>query len=312
MVASAGRDVSRTPGRGGVTAPATDPSPTVRRHLTRSELAGLLDQHGLRPSRALGQHFLADPNTARRIVRLADVGSGDRVVEVGAGLGSLTLALAATGAAVTAVEMDRHLVPVLRTIVEPAGVRVAQGDALSLDWDRLLGQEPGWVLVANLPYNVATPVVVRFLEEVPAVSRMLVMVQTEVAERLAAVPGSRVYGAVSVKVAYWGLASVMGRVSPTVFLPQPGVGSSLVAIRRRPVPAIAPGVVGYHRLMQVVAAGFGTRRKMLRRSLAGVVSDEAFVAAGVSPSARAEELDVQAWGRLAAGPQPAARPPATR
>jgi 16S rRNA (adenine1518-N6/adenine1519-N6)-dimethyltransferase len=252
----------------------------------------------------------------RRIARLAAVGPGDRVVEIGAGLGSLTLALLETGASVTAVEIDRHLVPVLRSVVEPAGAVVVEGDALRLDWSAVLGGEGGeggeggggrgggWVLVANLPYNVATPLVADLLDGVPAIERMLVMVQKEVGERLAAAAGSEAYGAVSVKVAYWATARVVGKVPPTVFVPQPKVDSALVSIVRRPDgPAVAPSEVPASRLFEVVRAGFAHRRKMLRGALAGVVAPEAFEAAGVAPTARAEELDVLAWGRLASFPE---------
>jgi 16S rRNA (adenine1518-N6/adenine1519-N6)-dimethyltransferase len=215
-------------------------------------------------------NFVVDPNTVRRIARLAGVGPGDRVVEIGAGLGSLTLALVETGASVTAVEVDRHLVGPLRAVVEPRGATVVEGDALRLDWGALLGDD-AWALVANLPYNVATPLVADLLDGVPAIRTMLVMVQREVGERLAAGAGDEAYGAVSVKVAYWATARVAGRVPPTVFVPQPNVDSSLVAIERRAAPAVDPAVVGPDRLFRVVRAGFGQRRKMLRRSLAGVV-----------------------------------------
>jgi len=268
--------------------------------LRRSEVTGLLAAHGLRPSRALGQNFVADPNTVRRIARLAEVGPADRVIEIGAGLGSLTLALAETGASVTSVEIDRRLVPVLRGVVEPVGVRVVEGDALRLDWSEVLGDEPGWVLVANLPYNVATPLVAELLDAVPAIERMLVMVQREVGERLAAAPGSRVYGAVSVKVAYWAMAQVVGRVPASVFVPQPNVESVLVRLVRRPVPTVDPSVVTAEKLFELVRTGFSQRRKMLRRSLAGVAGASAFACAGVPSTARAEDLDVVAWGRLAA------------
>jgi 16S rRNA (adenine1518-N6/adenine1519-N6)-dimethyltransferase len=264
--------------------------------LTRREVADLLVAHGLAPRRALGQNFVVDPNTVRRIARLARVGPADRVIEIGAGLGSLTLALRETGAAVTAVEVDRGIVPVLRSVVEPVGVTVVEGDALDLDWAALLGEGP-WVLVANLPYNVATPLVVRLLEEVPAIARLLVMVQAEVADRLAAVPGSPAYGAVSVVVGWWAAAKVIGDVPPTVFLPRPKVASSLVTLVRRPPP---PLDVDYARFKEVVRAGFGHRRKMLRGSLAGVVDPAAFDAVGVPASARAEELGLDRWGRLAA------------
>lgn len=268
---------------------------------SRSQIVELLQRHGLRPSRALGQNFVADGNTVRRIARLAGVGPGDRVVEVGAGLGSLTLALAETGAAVTAVEIDRYLLPVLREVTsEVQGVDVVEGDAMTLDWDALLG-EGEWAMVANLPYNVATPLVADLLDGVPAINRMLVMVQREVGERLAAGPGDDAYGGVSVKVAYWATASVVGRVPPTVFVPQPTVDSALVSIVRRPDgPAVDPAVAPAARLFELVRAGFGQRRKMLRRSLAGIVPAEAFDAAGIRPEARAEELGVEEWGRLAA------------
>ncbi len=227
------------------------------------------------------------------------MGPGDAVLEIGAGLGSLTLALAETGAQVTAVEIDRYLLPALRSTVEPVGVTVVEGDALRLDWAPLLGGAPSWVLVANLPYNVATPLVADLLDFVPAIRRMLVMVQKEVGERLAAGAGDEAYGAVSVKVAYWATAKVVGKVPPTVFVPQPKVDSALVAIERRAVPAVDPDLVSSARLFEVVRAGFAHRRKMLRGALSGVVDPAAFDAAGVRPEARAEELDVEAWGRLA-------------
>src|SRR5207237_2661853 len=210
-----------------------------------------------------GQNFVVDANTVRRIARLARVGPGDRVIEVGAGLGSLTLALAETGAAVTAVETDRHLVPLLRSVVADAGVEVVEADAMRLDWPRLLGDGP-WVLVANLPYNVATPLVLDVLEGAPAIERMLVMVQREVAERLAAAPGDQARGAVSAKVSYWATARMVGRVPPSVFVPQPRVESALVELTRHPSP---PVDAARERPFALIDAGFGHRRKMLRRSL---------------------------------------------
>jgi len=258
-------------------------------------------RHGLRPSRALGQNFVADPNTVRRIARLAELGPGDRVVEVGAGLGSLTLALAETGAEVTAVETDRRLLPVLREVVAGTGVRVVEADARSLDWAELLGPGPGgWVLVANLPYNLAASLVVDVLEAAPAVGRMLVMVQREVGERLAASPGQAGYGALSVKVAYWATAQVVARVPGTVFVPEPKVSSVLVALDRHPRPEVDPLAAPYDQLFALVHAGFAQRRKMLRRSLAGLADEDDLRAAGVRPEARAEELGVHAWGTLAA------------
>jgi 16S rRNA (adenine1518-N6/adenine1519-N6)-dimethyltransferase len=154
--------------------------------------------------------------------------------------------------------------------------------------------------VANLPYNVSVPVIVRVLEEAPAVASMLVMVQREVGERLAAPPGTKVYGAVSVKVAYHATATVVGRVPPAVFLPRPRVESVLVRIVRRPSVAVDPAVVSPDRLFTVVRAGFAHRRKMLRGALNEVVDPAAFTAAAVDPKARAEQLSVEEWGRLVA------------
>lgn len=270
--------------------------------LTRRQVADLLDRHGVGPSRALGQNFVVDANTVRRVVRLAGVQAGDRVVEIGAGLGSLTLALAEAGAAVTAIELDRRLVPILRSVLaegpgDGAGsVSVIQGDAMRLDWNQVLTEPGPWKLVANLPYNVATPLVLHLLAGVPAIERMVVMVQQEVGERLAAEPGDSAYGIPSVKVAYWARAKVVGRVSPEVFLPRPKVTSALVEIIRRPSPAVT---ADRHVLFRLVDAGFGQRRKMLRRALSSLVSADQFEQAGVAPTARAEELTLDQWVSLA-------------
>ncbi|MFZ6005947.1 MAG: 16S rRNA (adenine(1518)-N(6)/adenine(1519)-N(6))-dimethyltransferase RsmA [Actinomycetota bacterium] len=265
-----------------------------------AEIRALLAEHGLSPSRALGQNFVADPNTVRRVARLARVGAGDRVIEIGAGLGSLTLALCETGAEVTALEVDRHLLPVLRSVAETAGARVVQGDAMSLDWERVLGRpdpDRPWVLVANLPYNIATPLVLDLLAEVPQIERMLVMVQLEVGERLAAGPGERAHGIPSVKAAWWADVRVVGKVPPTVFLPPPRVDSALVEVLRHPP---AGDEEERHAVFDLVETGFNQRRKMLRRSLVDKLSAQAFAAAEVRPEARAEELSLDDWRRLAA------------
>ncbi|MFN8041286.1 MAG: 16S rRNA (adenine(1518)-N(6)/adenine(1519)-N(6))-dimethyltransferase RsmA [Acidimicrobiales bacterium] len=264
--------------------------------LTPSQVRDLLDRHGLTPSRALGQNFVADPNTVRRIARLAGVGPGDPVVEIGAGLGSLTLALADTGAEVTAIEADRHLLPVLDEVLAGTDVRLVPGDARTLDWDDLLAGHPRWSLVANLPYNVATPLVLDLLDDVPAIDRLLVMVQREAGERLAAGAGDPAYGIPSVKVAYHATAELVGDVPATVFVPRPRVASVLVRLRRRPAPAVSadPDV-----LFGLVRTAFGQRRKMLRRSLAGTVTVDEFEAAGIDPADRPERLGVADWGRLA-------------
>jgi 16S rRNA (adenine1518-N6/adenine1519-N6)-dimethyltransferase len=278
----------------------------------RADIHELLLANDLRPSRALGQNFVADGNTVRRIVRLAGISEGDRVVEIGAGLGSLTLALAEAGAVVTAVEIDRRVLPVLRSQVAPLGVRVVGADALEVDWAELLADDgppdTRWSLVANLPYNVAVPLVMRVLEQAPSVTTLMVMVQREVGERLAAGVGDAAYGAVSVKVAYWATASVVGRVSSSVFIPRPRVESVLVRLDRRPCRVggdiDGPGSPVYQRLFAVVRAGFAHRRKMLRRSLEGQVRPEAFAELGIPATARAEELALPEWERLAAWVSP--------
>ena len=269
--------------------------------ISRGDASRQLDTAGLRAKRALGQNFVVDPNTVRRIARLANVNEGDRVLEIGAGLGSLTLALAELGAAVTAVEIDESLLPLLRENIaaspHAANVTVVQGDAMRLDWDALLGDHTDWALVANLPYNVATPLVADVLDDVPQVSRMLVMVQKEVGERFAARPREEAFGAVSVKVAFHATARVVGIVPPTVFLPRPNVDSALVEIVRHDRPIDAS--VDPDRLFALVRAGFAKRRKMLRGALAGIVTVEQLESAGIAPTSRAEELSVHDWIRLA-------------
>ena len=262
--------------------------------LSRGRIHELLGESGLAPRRDLGQNFVADANTVRRIASLAGVGPGDRVLEIGAGLGSLTLALADTGAAVTALEVDAGIVAVLRDIVaDRANVTVVEVDAMRADWESLLDAGERWTMVANLPYNVATPLVCDLLDGVPAIESMLIMVQREVAERLAAPPGSKQYGAVSVKVAYWAAARIVGHVPASVFVPRPNVESALVRIDRRQPPA-----VDREALFALVRTAFGQRRKMLRRSLAGAVNPAVFAAAGVSPEARPEQLAIDEWVRL--------------
>jgi 16S rRNA (adenine1518-N6/adenine1519-N6)-dimethyltransferase len=255
-----------------------------------------MERHGLDARRALGQNFVVDPNTVRRIARLAEVGPGDPVVEIGPGLGSLTLALVEAGALVTAVEMDRDLVPVLREVVESHDVRVIEADARAVDWDALLEAHPRWTLVANLPYNVATPLVLDLLRDVPRIDSMLVMVQREAGERLAATAGDKAIGIPSILVAYHGRAEVVGRVPATVFHPQPKVESVLVRIQRHSEPPVDEPLSVIEPLLR---AAYGQRRKMLRRSLSGLVDADDFEAAGVDPRARPETLDLADWARLA-------------
>lgn len=268
--------------------------------LTPADVRALLAEHGLRPSRALGQNFLADPNTARRIVRLAGVEAGDRVLEIGAGLGSLTLALLERETHVVALERDRKLRPALERVVAGQGdVRIVTGDALDVDFGELLGAG-AWRCVSNLPYNVATPVIVRLLEEAPPIESALVMVQREVADRLVATPGSTAYGAVSVRVAYYTHARIVGMVPRTVFVPAPKVDSALVELVRRDAPPVA--VPSTQRLFELVRAGFAHRRKMLRRTLPAVLGDRALSVlhdAAIDPRARPQSLGLAEWAALA-------------
>ena len=266
---------------------------------TRTDLRALLDEYGLHPSRALGQNFVVDPNTVRRIARLADVGEGDLVLEIGAGLGSLTLALVETGAEVHAMEVDRHLLEPLRGVVEPRGVSVHHANALDANYEEILAGRPA-VVVANLPYNVATPLVLHLLESEPLIQRMLVMVQKEVGERFAAHAGDEAYGAASLRVQYFADARVVGKVSPTVFFPKPNVESALVSIVRRASVRVDPTVVSEADLFEVIRTSFGQRRKMLRRSLAGWSSDGVFERADVAETRRPEELTIEEFARLAA------------
>lgn len=262
---------------------------------SRPAIHELLDRHGLAARRELGQNFVADPNTVRRIAALSEVGPGDLVIEIGPGLGSLTLALIETGAEVVAVEVDRGLATAAREVVG-SSARIVEDDAMTLDWDALIADHIGDVhVVSNLPYNIGTTLVLDILAKVPRVASLTVLVQAEVADRLAASVGSKIYGIPSVLAALHADARVVATVPPSVFVPRPKVQSSVVRLVRRPEPtAVAPD-----RLATVVKAGFGQRRKMLRRSLSGLLSEVEIVAAGVDPTCRAEQLDLASWVALA-------------
>jgi len=277
--------------------------------LTRRDVRDLLDEAGLGPRRSLGQNFVIDPNTIRRIVRLARIEAGQEVVEIGPGLGSLTLGLLEAGARVLAVEKDAHLARSLGerlgAAVAAGSLRVVEGDALDLAWaGRLEGPAP---IVANLPYNVATTIVIDVLDRVPEVPRLLVMVQKEVADRMVAGPGSPAHGLPSIRIARRATARRVGLVGPDVFWPRPRVDSALVEVERRPdAPALDPVLEAA--FVELTRAGFGQRRKTLRRALGAVREPGRVVAAleeaGLPPDARAEQLDVDEWvglTRLLAG-----------
>jgi len=261
---------------------------------TRGEITRLLEEHGLAPIRRLGQHFLADANITRKIVELAGVGPGDQVVEVGAGTGTLTRALAVAGARVVAYEVDEGLRPMLEKVVEGLDVDLRFADVMRVDLMSELA-EGRWVMAANLPYNVGAPLVMGALRRAAAVYRFVVMVQREVAERLAAKPGDPRYGLPSVVVGLHATAEVAFRVPPQVFIPRPKVESAVVVLDRKRAPANA------ERAVAIARAAFGQRRKMLRRSLAAVMADPATAlsAAGVAETARAEDVSSAQYLALA-------------
>jgi 16S rRNA (adenine1518-N6/adenine1519-N6)-dimethyltransferase len=263
---------------------------------TRSLAARL----GLRPTKSLGQNFVVDPNTVRRIVGVAGVGPDDVVLEIGPGLGALTLGLVATGARVIAVEIHPALAGALAATVTArvpaADLAVVEADALDLP--PLPGPPPG-VLVANLPYNVSVPVLLTVLRRLPSVGRGVVMVQREVAARLTAAPGNKVYGVPTVKAAWWAELRPAGMVPRGVFWPVPHVDSALVSLRRREPPAGDAGTA-----FALIDAAFGTRRKTLRAALGSWAgspgaAETLLRAAGIDPAARGESLSVGDFARLA-------------
>lgn len=272
--------------------------------LGAAEIRALAAELDVTPTKKLGQNFVVDANTVRKIVQVADVRPGDRVVEVGPGLGSLTLAILEAEASVTAVEIDHRLAARLPETAAAHGV--AEGALTVVDADALRVTDlPGdpTVLVANLPYNVSVPVLLHFLETFPRLERGVVMVQAEVGERLAAPPGSKVYGAPSVKAAWYGPWRLAGTVSRQVFWPVPNVDSVLVGFRRDPQPRGDDDE--RRRVFAIVDAAFQQRRKMLRQALAGVLGGTAAEAsavlerAGVAPTARGEELSIDDFVRIA-------------
>jgi 16S rRNA (adenine1518-N6/adenine1519-N6)-dimethyltransferase len=291
----------------------TGQEPAVRL-LGAADVRELAARLGVWPAKRFGQNFVIDPATIRRIVRLAGLQPDDVVLEVGPGLGSLTLGLLEQARLVVAIEVDPVLAAELpRTAAARAGplarrLAVRQADALAVTE---LPGPPADAMVANLPYNIAVPVLLHVLEAMPTVRRVLVMVQSEVADRLCAAPGSRVYGVPSVKLAWYGTARRAGTVARTVFWPMPNVGSALVAFRRdasRPVPP----EVTREDVFAVVDAAFAQRRKKLRTALAGwagsaAAAERALRSAGIDPGLRGESLGIGDYIQIAA----AARAPRT-
>jgi len=273
--------------------------------LSAADVRSLATALDLRPTKSLGQNFVIDPNTVRRLVRVAGVGVEDVVVEVGPGLGSLTLGLLEVAQRVVAVEIDPILAAQLPTTVARQApdradrLEVVLQDALTMTG--LPGPAPT-AFVANLPYNVAVPVLLRLLEHLPSLRTGLVMVQAEVADRLVAPPGSKTYGIPSVKAAWYAEVRRAGAIGRNVFWPAPNVDSGLVAFTRRPPPAGDRAAT-----FAVVDAAFSQRRKTMRAALAGWAGSAAAAearlrAAGIDPGARGEVLGVEDFARLAAVP----------
>ncbi|MBS42999.1 MAG: 16S rRNA (adenine(1518)-N(6)/adenine(1519)-N(6))-dimethyltransferase [Nocardioides sp.] len=278
------------------------PGPSL---LGATDVRRLADELDLRPTKQRGQNFVIDANTVRRIVRESGVGADDVVVEVGPGLGSLTLALLEVGAHVVAVEVDDKLAALLpRTVAERAPGCTDRFDLVLADAMRvteLPGPAPT-ALVANLPYNVSVPVLLHLLALLPSLERGLVMVQAEVADRLAAAPGSKVYGVPSVKAAWYAAVRRAGAVGRNVFWPAPNVDSGLVAWERRDPPETT---ATREQVFAVVDAAFAQRRKVLRGALRGLADaagvDAALAHAGVDPLTRGEQLTITQFAAVAEG-----------
>ncbi len=275
------------------------------------EIRALAAELNVRPTKTLGQNFVHDANTVRRIVATSGVGAEDVVLEVGPGLGSLTLGLLEPAAAVIAVEIDPVLAARLpRTALERAPALAGKLAVLDADALRVTAADFGsapTALVANLPYNVAVPVLLHLFAELPSLRSALVMVQAEVADRLAAPPGSRTYGVPSVKARYYGTVKRAGSVPRGVFWPVPGVDSGLVRIDRHAHTPWPQGTAARRRVFTVVDAAFAQRRKTLRAALAGwagspVAAERRLRAAGIDPGTRGEQLDVAAFVALAHTP----------
>ena len=273
--------------------------------LTSNDIRELCAQLNIRPTKTLGQNFVNDPGTVRKIVRNAGVQAGEQVLEIGPGLGSLTLALLEAGAQVSAVEIDPPLAQALPTTAQArfpeAKLQVFTADALTITGPESIDGATPTRLVANLPYNVAVPIVLTVLEKLPSIQTVLVMVQAEVADRLAATPGNKIYGVPSAKVAWYASARRTLTIGRNVFYPVPNVDSALVKIERRPHPDTA---ATREQVFAVVDAAFAQRRKTLRQALAGLAgsagaAQEALERAGVSPTARGETLDIDQFAAVA-------------
>ncbi len=281
----------------------------------------------IRPSKALGQNFVCDKNTVDKIVSLSGLNKDSQVIEIGPGLGALTFALADASFRVLAVEKDPRLAESLAKTAPPS-VKVLARDALEVDWDSLCamswsdidllpfkegkvkngfvsaGNHAGqndrsWVLVANLPYNIAAQLIISILEQTDRITEMHVMVQKEVGARLSSKAGSKEYGISALKLSYFAEAKIVAKVSREIFFPKPNIDSVMIRVKRRSTEEIKTNFSEYKSIGYLAVKAFSQRRKMLRHSLKNVLSEEDYAAASISSSSRPEELDINAWSRLA-------------
>lgn len=263
------------------------------------ETQTILKKYSIRPSRSLGQNFVVDPNTIRKVARVAELQQTDQILEIGAGLGALTCEFS-EAKKIVAIEFDRYLIPALTETLERAAMiektEILHKDAMRINWPEFFSTRIGdWKMVSNLPYNIASPLLLNLLDHAPQVTRLIVMVQREVGERFTAKVGTSSYGIPSVKAQYWADVSIVGHIPPNVFFPAPKVDSVLLEFsRKRNVETVEMGV-----LWRLVQAGFGQRRKMLRKSLGKIAETQDFGRAGIDPTLRPQDLAVEDWVSLA-------------
>ena len=263
------------------------------------ETKSILDRYSIVPSRSLGQNFVTDPNTIQKVVRIAEIKPTDQILEIGAGLGSLTSGLK-NAKKIIAIEFDRYLIPALRETLEQVSIlgktEILHEDAMSIRWDDFFIDRPGECkMISNLPYNIASPLLLNILDDAPDVKKIIAMVQREVGERFVANVGTPSYGIPSVKAQYWAHIAIVGHIPPKVFFPVPKVDSVLLEFSRRKNVENDD----LELMWQMVRIGFGQRRKMLRKSLKKFAGNQEFELAGLNPMLRPQDLTVQDWVMLA-------------
>lgn len=268
--------------------------------LTRTYIKNLLTDSNLSPKKFYGQNYLCEPNIAEKIVRLAEVDQADNVLEIGPGVGSLTTVLCETGANLLAIEIDSDIIKLLEKVLKDSEciseISIINSDVRNVDWDQVL-ENKIWKVVANLPYNIATNLILDLLASRPELENYLVMVQKEVAERLVAKPGSRIYGIPSILASFWAELEIVSTISANVFYPKPNVTSALVKIKRKSNEDLNPEI--YLAVVSLVKAAFGKRRKQIHNSLSSYFDDHDFVDLSIEKTTRPENLELSDWLKLA-------------